>query len=60
MDVCWGVYMRARQKAKHMLFPIRTAQRKEADQRFGKIQYYAIWKDVLSKEERGVWYEGLP
>lgn len=53
MDVCWGVYMRARQKAKHMLFPISTAQRKEADQIFGKIQYYTIWKDVLSKEERG-------
>ena len=53
VDVCWGVYMRARQKAKHMLFPISTAQRKEADQIFGKIQYYGIWKDVLSKEERG-------
>ena len=53
MDVCWGVYMRAMQKAKHMLFPISTAQRKEADQIFGKIQYYTIWKDVLSKEERG-------
>lgn len=48
-----GVYMR-RQKAKHMLFPISTAQRKEVDQICDKIEHYGLWKDVLWKEERGV------
>lgn len=47
VGVCRGVYRRGRQKAKHMLFPISAAQRKEVDQIIGKIKCDGLWKDVL-------------